>query len=70
MTRQPPRYKYNAAQPGFTLEELKEIDDDLKAAAEAAVEAAEEEADGWCIHYQSQPSRLPQLRSYKLLYLI
>jgi len=36
------------------LEEFKEIDNDL----EAAAEAAEEEVEGWRV-YQSQPSRLP-----------
>jgi hypothetical protein len=36
---------------------------------EAAVEAAEKEIDGRCIHYQSQPGRLPQSRFYKSLYL-
>ena len=50
MIQQPPRREYNAVQPGFTLEELEEIDDDpeaaAEAAAEAAVEAVEEEVEG------------------------
>ena len=44
LLRQPPRREYNAVQPGFTLEELKEIEDDPEAAAEAKEEAKEEAA--------------------------
>jgi hypothetical protein len=59
MTRQPPRHGYNAVWLGFTLEELKEIDDDPEAAVEAAEEAAkeaaeeatEEEEEGWRVYY-------------------
>jgi len=47
MTRRPPGHEYNAAQPGFTLEELKEIDNNL----EATAEAVKEEAEGWRIYY-------------------
>ena len=55
------------------MEELEEIDNNLKAAAEAAAEAAveavKEEVEGWRI-YQSQLNKLPQSRSYKSPYLI
>ena len=47
MTQRPPGREYNAAQLGFTLEEFKEIDDDL----EAAAEAVKEEAEGWRVYY-------------------
>jgi hypothetical protein len=42
MIQQPPRREYNAVQSGFTLGELKEIDND----PEAAAEAVEEEVEG------------------------
>ena len=50
LLRQPPRREYNAVQPGFTLEELEEIEDDPEAAAEAE-EEAEEEAAYWRTRY-------------------
>ena len=64
MIQQPLRREYNAVQPGFTLEELEEIDND----PEAALEAVGEEAEGWRV-YQSRLSGLPQSRSYKSPYL-
>ena len=47
--QQPLKREYNTVQLGFILEELKEIDDDL----EAAAEAAKEEAEGWRVYCQS-----------------
>ena len=42
MIRQPPKREYNAVQLGFILEELKEIDNDLEATAEAVKEEEKE----------------------------
>ena len=41
MIQQPLRREYNAIQPGFTLKELEEIDNNLKAAAKAVEEEVE-----------------------------
>ena len=54
MIQQLLKCKYNAIQPGFTLEELKEINNNLEAAAEATaevtVEAIKKEVEGWHIY--------------------
>ena len=41
--RQPPRREHNTVQPSFILEELKEIRNNLEAAAEAEEDKAEED---------------------------